>query len=136
MRFLFKIILTLLLTLNSGHSKEIEVSIGEMVNLLSGGAILIDIRREEEWKETGIIDGSITSTLFHKDGTANLIKFLSDVRKSANAEQSIILICRTGRRTKIATQYMLDNTEFKSVFSVNGGITKWKKKGFKTIAYQ
>ena len=107
-----------------------------MVNLLSDDAILIDIRREEEWKETGIIEGSITSTLFNKNGTANLIQFLSDVKKNATVDTPILLICRTGRRTKVAAQYMLENTKFKNVFSISGGITKWRDKGFKTVVYQ
>ena len=106
-----------------------------MVNLLSDNAILIDIRREEEWKETGIIDGSITSTLFNKNGSTNLMEFLSEVKRSATPDQPILLICRTGRRTKVAAQYILENTEFKNIFSVSGGIIKWKAKGLKTIAY-
>ena len=106
-----------------------------MVNFLSDGAILFDIRREEEWKDTGIISGSITSTLFNKDGTANLKKFLSDIKNNASVDQSILLICRTGRRTQVATEYMRKNTEFKNVFSVSGGITEWKQNGFKTITY-
>ena len=106
-----------------------------MVTLLSDNAVLIDIRREEEWKETGIIEGSITSTLFNKNGTSNLIKFLREVKNNANSDQPILLICRSGRRTKLATQYMLENTEFKNVFSVSGGITEWRERGFKTIAY-
>ena len=121
---------------NFAHSKQLEINIEQMVNLLSDNAILIDIRREEEWKETGIIEGSITSTLFNKNGTANLTQFLSDVKKSTTADQTILLICKTGRRTKVATQYMLENTEFKNVFRVSGGITKWKDKGFETVVYR
>ncbi len=128
--------MALVFTFNFAHSKQLEITIEQMVKLLSDDAILIDIRREEEWKETGIIEGSITSTLFNKNGTANLIKFLSDVKKNATVDQPILLICRTGRRTKVAAQYMLENTNFKNVFSVNGGITKWRDKGFKTVDYQ
>ena len=32
------------------------------------GAIIIDIRREDEWKKTGIIDGAITITAFGERG--------------------------------------------------------------------
>ena len=136
MGFFFKIITALVFTLNFAHSKQIEINVEQVMNLLYDNAILIDIRREEEWKETGIIEGSITSTLFNKNGTANLIQFLSDVKKSAKVDQPILLICRTGRRTKVATQYMLKNTKFKNVFSVSGGITEWRDKGFKMVVYR
>ena len=137
MHFFFTIIAALLFTLNLAYSKDIEINISQTVNFLYNNAntVIVDIRRHEEWRETGIIDGSITSTLFNKNGTANLVKFLSDVRDSATADQTILLICRTGRRTKIATDYMLKNTEFQKVFSVEGGILEWKKKGHKIIAF-
>ena len=135
MRYFLTLLLSIFLNLNVAHAQDIEIEVGQLKNLLDKNAVVIDIRREEEWKQTGVIFGSMLSTFFNKDGTANINVFLSDLRENVSAEQTILLICRTGRRTKVATKFMLSNTEFKEVFSVIGGITEWKKQGFRTVSY-
>ena len=135
MRYFLTLLLSIFLNLNVAQAQDIEIEVAQLKNLLDNNAVLVDIRREEEWKQTGVIFGSMLSTFFNKDGTANIKVFLSDLRESVSAEQTILLICRTGRRTKVATNFMLSNTEFKEVFSVIGGITEWKKQGFRTVSY-
>ena len=135
MRYFLTLLLSIFLNLNVAQAQDIEIEVAQLKNLLGDNAVLVDIRREEEWKQTGVIFGSMLSTFFNKDGTANINVFLSDLRENVSAEQTILLICRTGRRTKVATKFMLSNTEFKEVFSVIGGITEWKKQGFRTVSY-
>ena len=135
MRYFLTLLLSIFLNLNVAQAQDIEIEVAQLKNLLDNNALLVDIRREEEWKQTGVIFGSMLSTFFNKDGTANINAFLSDLRENVSAEQTILLICRTGRRTKVATNFMLSNTEFKEVFSVIGGITEWKKQGFRTVSY-
>ena len=135
MRYFLTLLLSIFLNLNVAQAQDIEIEVAQLKSLLDNNAVLVDIRREEEWKQTGVIFGSMLSTFFNKDGTANINVFLSDLRENVSAEQTILLICRTGRRTKVATKFMLSNTEFKEVFSVIGGITEWKKQGFRTVSY-
>ena len=135
MRYFLTLLLSIFLNLNVAQAQDIEIEVAQLKNLLDNNAVLVDIRREEEWKQTGVIFGSMLSTFFNKDGTANINVFLSDLRENVSAEQTILLICRTGRRTKVATKFMLSNTEFKEVYSVIGGITEWKKQGFSTVSY-
>ena len=135
MRYFLILLLSIFLNLNVAQAQDIEIEVAQLKNLLDNNAVLVDIRREEEWKQTGVIFGSMLSTFFNKDGTANINVFLSDLRENVSAEQTILLICRTGRRTKLAANFMLSNTEFKEVFSVTGGITEWKKRGFRTVSY-
>ena len=135
MRHFFKLLLLIILPLNVATAESIELEVKKVTELVLGEALIIDIRRKEEWEQTGIINGSMLSTFFEKDGTSNEKSFLSKLREQASPDQTILLICRTGRRTKVATQYIISNTEFKKVFSVLGGITEWKSQGFKTVPY-
>ena len=135
MRYFLTLLLSIFLNLNVAQAQDIEIEVAQLKNLLDSNAVVVDIRREEEWKQTGVIFESILSTFFNKDGTANINVFLDDLRESVSPGQTILLICRTGRRTKVATKFMLSNTEFKEVFSVSGGITEWKKQGFSTVSY-
>ena len=135
MRYFLTLLISIFLNLNVAQAQDKEIEVAQLKNLLDSNAVVVDIRREEEWKQTGVIFESILSTFFNKDGTANINVFLDDLRESVSPEQTILLICRTGRRTKVATKFMLSNTEFKEVFSVTGGITEWKKQGFSTVSY-
>ena len=51
-------ILYILLT-SITYSEVIEVSNSQLKSLLENNVPIIDIRREEEWKATGIIENSI-----------------------------------------------------------------------------
>ena len=135
MRYFLTLLLSIFLNLNVAQAQDIEIEVAQLKNLLDSNAMVVDIRREEEWKQTGVIFGSILSTFFNKDGTANINVFLDDLKESVSPEQTVLLICRTGRRTKVATKFILSNAEFKEVFSVSGGITEWKKQGFSTVSY-
>ena len=45
-----------------------ELSPNEFIDAQNKGGVVIDIRREEEWKETGVLEGSHKITAFTKDG--------------------------------------------------------------------
>ena len=63
------------------------------------GTIIIDIRREDEWKDTGIIDGAVTITAFLKSGNIHpefQKKFLNVI---TSKKTPIMLYCHVGSRT-------------------------------------
>ena len=41
----------------------------ELIAYQSTGVVIVDIRRKEEWKDTGIINGAKTITAFTKAGS-------------------------------------------------------------------
>lgn len=45
------------------------VNADELLNAKKNGAVIIDIRREEEWKETSVIKGTELITAFQKNGS-------------------------------------------------------------------
>jgi len=64
----------------------------------SGELVLIDIRQPEEWRETGMPQGSVGVSMAHPEGGQG---FLRDVLAAVggDTDESIALICRTGNRT-------------------------------------
>ena len=84
----------------------------------------MDVRRSSEWDQTGIIPNSILLTFFDKKGNYNLDEWYKQLRLKINEGEPIILICRTGRRTKIIAEMMdkkLDNV----IYNAKDGITSW-----------
>ena len=45
-----------------------QLNSDELLDAQAQGAVIIDIRRVEEWQKTGIIDGAKTITAFKKNG--------------------------------------------------------------------
>ncbi|MFZ1387092.1 MAG: rhodanese-like domain-containing protein [Thiolinea sp.] len=104
-----------------------NVSNAELQDLLDKGVTLVDIRRAEEWQETGVVAGSQRLTLFQGNGAVNA-NFLSDLKKIVPADKPVALICRTGNRTRAGSE-MLTQVGYTQVYNVTQGITGWIKEG-------
>ena len=128
--YAFKIILIInLLVASFAFSDVIEIGNIELKSLLQKNIPLIDIRRKDEWKSTGIVENSILMTFFDKNGKANTNKWIKELNKIANKNDPVILICRTGRRTGIISKFLSEKVGYRLIYDVTNGITDWIKKG-------
>ena len=126
----FKIILIINVFVASfAFSDVIEIGNIELKSLLQKKIPLIDIRRKDEWKSTGIVENSILMTFFDKNGKANTNEWLKELNKIANKNDPVILICRTGRRTGIISKFLSEKVGYRLIYDVTDGITDWIKKG-------
>ena len=129
-QYAFKIILIInVLVASFAFSDVIEIGNIELKSLLQKKIPLIDIRRKDEWKSTGIVENSILMTFFDKNGKANTNEWLKELNKIANKNDPVILICRTGRRTGIISKFLSEKVGYKLIYDVTDGITDWIKKG-------
>lgn len=128
--YAFKIILIInSLVASFAFSDVIEIGNIELKSLLQKNIPLIDIRRKDEWKSTGIVENSILMTFFDKNGKANTNEWLKELNKIANKNDPVILICRTGRRTGIISKFLSEKVGYSLIYDVTEGITDWIKKG-------
>ena len=128
--YAFKIILIInVLVASFAFSDVIEIGNFELKSLLQKKIPLIDIRRKDEWKSTGIVENSILMTFFDKNGKANTNEWLKELNKIANKNDPVILICRTGRRTGIIAKFLSEKVGYRLIYDVTDGITDWIKKG-------
>ena len=126
----FKIILIInVLSASLAFSDVIEIGNIELKSLLQKRIPLIDIRRKDEWKSTGIVENSILMTFFDKNGKANTNKWLKELNEIAKKNDPVILICRTGRRTGIISKFLSEKVGYRLIYDVTDGITDWIKKG-------
>ena len=128
--YAFKLILIInVLVASFAFSDVIEIGNIELKSLLQKNIPLIDIRRKDEWKSTGIVENSILMTFFDKNGKANTNEWLKELTKIANKNDPVILICRTGRRTGIISKFLSEKVGYSLIYDVTEGITDWIKKG-------
>jgi len=96
---------------------------------------IIDIRTKSEWKELGIIKGSYTLTFFNKRGDYDIEGFLNAIDKIVKKNEKFAIICRTGSRTGMVSNFLGNKLDY-NVVNLRGGLMKLIKEGYKTQAYK
>lgn len=99
----------------------------ELERLLASGATLVDIRTEPEWKETGIVAGSHLLTFFDEKGRYDAAGWLAKLGSLAKPDQPVVVICRTGNRTRAVSDFLDRQAGYKKVYNVKHGIYGWLK---------
>lgn len=61
-------------------------------DLLQRGAVMIDVRRPEEWELTGTVAGSILLTFFDADGNSDPQSWLAEVNRQVPPDIPLALI--------------------------------------------
>ena len=88
------------------------------------GVPVVDIRRPEEWRETGVVDGSRLLTFVDANGRLKP-GFLETFTSSFGKDDPVVLICRTGNRTDVLARHLVEQMGYTQVYNVRDGITRW-----------
>ena len=121
-----------LLTVKTAFAEIVNVNNKQIKELSKINISIVDVRRSSEWDQTGIIPNSILLTFFDKKGNYNLDEWYKQLRLKINEGEPIILICRTGRRTRIIAE-MMDKKFDNVIYNAKGGITSWINEKLKTV---
>ena len=92
--------------------------------LLAQNVPIYDVRRPEEWRQTGVVAGSRLLT-FVDAGGRMLPDFLPRFSAEVGKNDPVILICRTGSRTDTLARLLIEKLGYTQVYNVRGGITGW-----------
>ncbi len=107
------------------HAEVIDIDNAQLDKLLKSGVAIIDIRLQSEWEETGIVAGSNLLTFFDEKGRYDAPAWLDKVKPLAKQNEPVIVICRTGNRTKPVSQFLSQQAGYATVYNVKYGIKGW-----------
>lgn len=105
-----------------------NVDNAQLQALLAQGVPIYDVRRADEWRQTGIVEGSRTLTWVDKSVHPNpefMPRFTAAVDKNA----PVILICRSGNRTDKLARELMEKHGYTQVYNVRNGIAGWIGEG-------
>jgi len=85
---------------------------------------IYDIRRPEEWSQTGIIEGSQLLTYIDASGRIQP-GFMGHFSKEISQHDPVVLICRSGERTDVLARQLIEQMGYTKVYNVRNGITGW-----------
>jgi rhodanese-related sulfurtransferase len=121
--------LPLLLTAQAVRAEIIDIDHATLNQLRQKGVPVIDIRLQSEWEQTGIVPGSHLLTFFDERGRYDAPAWLAKVHKIAKPNEAVIVICRTGNRTRPVSQLLSQQAGYTTVYNVKSGIKDWIAQG-------
>mgnify|MGYP004007292815 FL=1 len=130
MKIRFYIKLTVcLFTVKFALADVVDVNNEQIVELSKTNIPIVDVRSSSEWDQTGVIPTSILLTFFDKEGNYDLDKWYEKLRLEIDEDVPIILICRSGNRSRIIAD-MVDKEFDNVIYNAKRGITSWINEKF------
>lgn len=98
----------------------------QVTEALTKGAVLVDVREEDELR----VEGWIRDSVWAPRGMLEFWADPSDIRHRAEfgPNRRLILYCSSGERSALAVD-TLQTMGYCSVFLLDGGIRAWKREG-------
>ena len=130
-----KIILILLSScflVTSMSAQTLDINNDEINKLMNNNVPIVDIRTSDEWQQTGIVPNSVLLTFFEKDGSYNFETWHGNLSHLIDINKPFILICRSGRRTKLVSK-MLNYHSDMTIYNAENGINSWLKSNLNTV---
>ena len=133
MKHITKIIMILsFLICKFSYADIVAVDNLQVQKLSKSGVSIVDIRTKGEWDKTGVIPQSILLTFFDSSGNYDFNKWYADLKKITPNYKSVIIICRSGRRSRLVAN-MINQKYNDIVFDANMGMNSWIKSNLRVI---
>ena len=123
-KFCIKFIFCFLITIKLAFAEIVDVNNEQITELSNSNIPIVDVRRSSEWEQTGVIPNSILLTFFDEEGDYNYHQWYEKLRLEIDESKPIILICRSGKRSKIIAQMMNENFDH-VIYNAKRGIISW-----------
>jgi rhodanese-related sulfurtransferase len=106
--------------------RQIRSQIDELdpseVKALNGSAVLLDVRESDEW-DAGHLPGA-------KHIPRGYLESRVEGVIGSDRDQKVVIYCASGQRSALAANTLKELLGYEHVYSMNGGITLWKDRGY------
>lgn len=111
---------------NTGAAPAFEKKFMTVAEMQASNALIVDIRRPDEWLDTGVIEGAKLLTFESPQSFLNVIgPEIADGRE-------LILICRSGNRSTLAAEALATMIPNR-IISIDGGMSQQIAQGYQTV---
>ncbi|WP_292025432.1 rhodanese-like domain-containing protein [Maritimibacter sp. UBA3975] len=115
------------LAVRAGGQPPFEQTFLTVDQMRETGGLIVDIRTPPEWAETGVIEDAVLLTFSDPE------RFLAQVGPALADGRDLILVCRSGNRTRAAAQVLADRIPNRIV-SVEGGMKRVIASGYNPVS--
>ncbi|MBF0448367.1 MAG: sulfurtransferase [Magnetococcales bacterium] len=120
----FSILMLLLLLSGCSQQPYTDIDNTQLKTMLAKGMPAYDIRRTDEWQQTGIVKDSRLLTFINAMGRPDdgfIPRFTLEIKK----DDPVLLICRTGNRSSFLAKYLTEELGYTQVYNLKQGISNW-----------
>jgi len=104
----------------------------QLISLKSQGIPVYDIRRADEWKQTGTVEGSHRLTFVDDNGRV-MPDFMSKFTQAVGKNDPVILLCRSGNRSDSLARALMEQAGYTKIYNVKNGMNRWLSEGLPVI---
>ena len=123
-KFFIKFIFCFFISIKLAFAEIVDVNNEQITELSNSNIPIVDVRRGSEWEQTGVVPNSILLTFFDEEGDYNYHQWYEKLRLEIDESKPVILICRSGKRSKIIAQMMNENFDH-VIYNAKRGIISW-----------
>ena len=121
----FLLLCCLALSAIVARAEVIDIDNAELAQLMKSGVPIIDIRTQPEWADTGVLAGSKLLTFFDERGRSDPAAWLEKLKPLVKPSDPVVVICRSGNRTKPVSQLLAQQAGYTKVYNVKSGMKGW-----------
>jgi rhodanese-related sulfurtransferase len=96
---------------------------------------VVDIRTPGEWRQTGLLEGSIPIMFFDERGGYDIPGFLKELNAKVDTSKPFAIICRTGNRTGMLAPFLSKELGY-TVIELQGGVVRARQLGLPFVPYR
>ena len=106
----------------------VDIDNATLERMIADGVTVIDVRRSDEWRQTGVIASAKRITAF--DGRGRFVpSFPTDLEAAAARADDVVLICWRGNRSAVLSRALTEQAGYARVYNVVGGMRSWLAEG-------
>ena len=117
------------------RAQVVDVDSAALKRLMAENVAVIDIRRPDEWKRTGVIEGAHLMTFFDAKGKYDVRAWMSKLMPIAAGDRKVAIVCHSGGRSRAVSRFLHEKAGYRHVYDVRDGIAGWLAANRPTVPY-
>ena len=108
----------------AGSAKYTNIDAAQVQAMIAKGVKVVDVRRVDEWRGTGVIEGAALITAFDARGRFNP-DFPDAFSAAVGQDEAVVVICRSGNRSRVISELLTERAGYTRVYNAAGGMLSW-----------
>ena len=107
------------------RAQVVEIDSGALPRLMAERVEVVDIRRPDEWRRTGVIEGTRLMTFFDARGNYDVKGWMAKLTRVAAGDREVAIICHSGGRSRLLSRFLHEEIGYGRGYDVRDGIAGW-----------
>ncbi len=117
------------------RAQVVQIDAAEIPRLMAEHVEVVDIRRPDEWKRTGVIEGTRLMTFFDAGGNYDIEAWMRQLMPVATGDRKVAIVCHSGSRSRAVSRFLHEKAGYRRVYDVRDGVAGWLAANRPTVPY-